>query len=91
VTLVIETGGKFSESEINAANYVKNLGENTSNVKQILSRMASKNSQTTGIVLDLSQTTVNAVDLGNALARVRGIVSAGGKIPNINDIIIMPK
>lgn len=52
--------------------------------------MASKNAQTTGIVLDLSQTTVTAAELSNALARVQGAISAGGGTVNITDIIIIP-
>jgi len=52
--------------------------------------MAGKNSQTTGIVLDLSKTTVTPEQLGNALQRVRGIVESGGKTPNITDIVILP-
>ena len=48
--------------------------------------MAKKNSQTTGIVLDLSKTEVTSSQLGNALQRVQG---TGAK--NIKDIVIMPK
>ncbi|MNI56628.1 hypothetical protein D3C87_1015560 [compost metagenome] len=121
-SLVIEEGGRFTASEISAAKYMQQQGNNvilrnpvgtragggtsdllvngvnydvytptTSNVSRIISAMASKNSQTTGIVLDLSKTSVTAEQLGNALARVRGSISAGGKIPNISDIVILPK
>ena len=119
-SLIIEEGGQFSATEIKAAEYMKNLGNNvklrmpqgtragggtsdllvngvnydvytptTNNVNRIIGSMAGKNSQTTGIVLDLSQTTVTAEQLGNALARVKGIIEAGGKTCNINDIIII--
>ncbi|WP_379138279.1 RHS repeat-associated core domain-containing protein [Paenibacillus sp. sgz500958] len=121
-SLVIETGGNFSASEISAAKYMQQLGNKvvlrnpvgtragggtsdllvngmnydvytptTNNVSRIISAMASKNSQTTGIVLDLSQTSVTAEQLGNALARVRGSISAAGKTPNITDIVIFSK
>lgn len=64
----------------------------TSNsVNAIISGMAKKNSQTTGIVLDLSKSTVEASQLGNALQRVQGSIKAGGKSVNIKDIVIMPK
>ncbi|MMZ62063.1 hypothetical protein D1872_242490 [compost metagenome] len=112
---------KFSDSELRAANYMYEQGNQvvlrhpvgtradggtsdllvngvrydvytptTSNLNRIISSMAGKNSQTTGIVLDLSQTPVTTEQLGNALQRVRGIVEAGGKTPNITDIVIMP-
>ncbi len=121
-SLIIEEGGQFSASEIRAAEYMKNLGNDvklrmpqgtragggtsdllvngvnydvyiptTNNVNRIISSMAGKNSQTAGIVLDLSETTVTAEQLGNALARVRGIVEKGGKVPNITDIKIIGK
>jgi hypothetical protein len=121
-SLVIEKGGSFSASEINAATYMQQQGNNvvlrnpvgtragggtsdllvngvnydvytptTNSVNGIISAMARKNSQTTGIVLDLSQTTVTAEQLGNALARVRGSITAGEKTPNITDIVVLPK
>ena len=58
----------------------------TSNVGRVISAIAKKNSQTQGIVLDLSQTSINAKQLENILQRVQG---AGAK--NIKDIVIMPK
>jgi RHS repeat-associated protein len=84
-----EEGGT-SDLLVNGVKYDVYTPE-TNSVKQIISRMAQKNSQTSGIVLDLSKTTVTSEDLGNVLARVRGIVSAGEKTPNITDIVIMPK
>jgi RHS repeat-associated protein len=115
--LTIEPTGKFSESEIRAANYMKGLGNDvllrspigtraegqtsdllvngvnydvftpeSTNPNRIISAMAKKNSQTTGIVLDLSKTSVTAEQLGNILKRVQG---TGAK--NIKDIVVMPK
>ncbi|GAA3954571.1 hypothetical protein GO495_31455 [Chitinophaga oryziterrae] len=116
-TLRIEEGGQFSESEINAAKYMKGLGYDvllrspkgtraqggtsdlvvdgtnydvftpkSDKVNNIITNMRKKNSQTTGIVLDLSQTTVTAEDLGgNVLQRVRSTAK------NIKDIVILPK
>ena len=120
-SLVIETGGKFSASEIRAAEYMKSLGNNvtlrmpqgtrasggtsdllvngvkydvytptTSNPDRIIGAIADKNSQATGIVLDLSQTSVTVQDLGNILSRVKGSVEAGGKTLNITDIVVLP-
>lgn len=40
----------------------------------IIRALTKKNTQTTGVVLDLSETTVTADDLGNILARVRGAI-----------------
>jgi len=58
----------------------------TGNAGRIISAMAKKNSQTVGIVLDLSKTNVTAGQLGNALGRVNG--SGATKI---KDIVIMGK
>jgi RHS repeat-associated protein len=55
----------------------------TNNVSSIISSMAKKNSQTTGIVLDLAKTNVSAEQLGNALARVKGSIESQGKVCNI--------
>ncbi|QQT26618.1 hypothetical protein [Sphingobacterium spiritivorum] len=116
-SLVIEAGGKFSQSEINAANYLKDQGyrvflrrpvgtrtggktsdlvvnginydvytPQTSNVNRIISAVASKNSQTTGVVIDLSNTSVVPSQLNNILNRVQGTGAT-----NIKNIIIMPK
>jgi hypothetical protein len=54
----------------------------------MISAVAGKNSQTTDIVLDLSETTVAAKELGDILARVEGSIKAGGGICNIKDIMI---
>lgn len=118
-SLTVIEGGTYSESEMNAANYMKNFGNNvtlrpptgqgrtsdllvngikydvytpeTNNVSQIISKMAKKNSQANGIMLDLSKTNVTPDQLSNALARVKGAVESQGKVCNINDIVIMPK
>jgi hypothetical protein len=57
----------------------------TTNVDRIVSAVASKGGQVTGggVVIDLSQTTLTATDLGNILARVQGVTS------QISDIIIL--
>jgi filamentous hemagglutinin len=54
----------------------------TGNPNRIVSAIRSKNSQASGIILDLSESSVNLHDLGNLLDRVRG---AGAT--NITDII----
>jgi len=58
----------------------------TNNASRIISAIAKKNSQTTGVVLDLSQTTVTAKQLGNVLGRVQGSGAS-----NIKSVVIMPK
>ena len=120
--LTVVNGGNYSVSEINAATYVAQLGNNvvlrppigtrggggtsdllvngiaydvytptTSNPSSIISSIAKKNSQASGIVLDLSQTTVSESDLGDILARVKGAIEKNGGTCNIKDIIVMPK
>ena len=110
-TLVIESGGKFSASEIRAAEYLKDLGNDvtlripqgtrtggktsdllvngvnydvytpiTSKPYNIISAIASKNSQTTGVILDLSKTSVTPNQLGNILNRVNGTGATNIKI-----------
>ena len=114
--------GDYSTSEINAAQYVADLGNEvvlrppvgtraggqtsdllvngvnydvytptTNNPFAIIRAITKKNTQTTGVVLDLSHTTVTADDLGNILPRVKGAIETNGGVCNINDIIIMPK
>jgi hypothetical protein len=56
----------------------------TSNANRIISELAKKNRQASGVVLDLSRTSVTDAELGNVLARVRG---AGAT--NIQDVIII--
>src|SRR5690606_9413014 len=58
----------------------------TNNASRIISAIAKKNSQTTGVVLDLSQTSVTAKQLGNVLGRVQGTGAS-----NIKSVVIMPK
>ncbi len=113
--MVIEESGVFSESEINAAKYLQNLGKDvklrmpsgtraeggtsdllvndvrydvytptTSNADRIVSAIAKKNNQATGVVVDLSKTSVKAADLGNVVQRVQNAGAA-----NIKDIIII--
>ena len=81
--------GGTSDLLVNGINYDVYTPK-TSNVSRIVGGIAGKNSQTTGVVLDLSQTTVTADDLTNVLQRVQGSVKAGGKEVNITDIVIMP-
>ena len=114
-SLIIEQGGKFSESEKRAAQYMSNLGNNvtlrvpkgtradgctsdllvnginydvytpiTTNPDRIISAIAAKKDQATGIILDLSQTSVTIEQLGNIKARL-----LGKGINNITDIIIL--
>lgn len=82
--------GGTSDLLVNGINYDVYTPK-TSNISRIIGGIASKNSQTTGVVLDLSQTTVTADDLANVLQRVQGSIKAGGKQVNITDIVIMPK
>lgn len=120
--LTIIEGGEYSGSELNAAEYMANQGNEvilrpptgtraegntsdllvngvnydvytpkTNNPDNIIKAIAKKNNQTTGIVLDLSNTKVTADELGDILARVKGCIEKGGKSCNINDIIILPK
>jgi filamentous hemagglutinin len=56
----------------------------TSNPNRIISAIANKNQQASGIVLDLSRTSVTEEQLGNILKRVQG---AGAT--NIQDVIIV--
>jgi len=56
----------------------------TSNPDRIISAIAKKNDQTTGIVLDLSNSSVNPDQLGNILARVNGAGAA-----NITNVVIL--
>lgn len=114
-SLIIEQGGKFSESEKRAAQYMSNLGNNvtlrvpkgtradgctsdllvnginydvytpiTKNPSRIISAIAAKKDQATGIILDLSQTSVTIEQLGNIKARL-----LGKGVTNITDIIVL--
>jgi len=58
----------------------------SSNPNRIIGEIARKGSQVQGggVVLDLSQTTVTAAELGDVLRRVQGITS------QISDVIILP-
>ncbi|MED2253552.1 hypothetical protein [Brevibacillus parabrevis] len=76
-------GGGTSDLVVNGVNYDV-YTPTTANVSRIISAIAKKNSQTSGVVLDLSQTTVTAEQLGDVLARVRGTGAT-----NIIDIVIM--
>jgi len=60
------------------------LGAKTCAKGGIISSIAKKNTQASGIVLDLSNTSVTKEQLGNVLKRVQG---AGAK--NIKDIKII--
>jgi len=76
-------GGNTSDLLVNGVNYDV-YTPTTNKASNIIGAMAKKNSQTTGIVLDLSNTAVTESELGDALKRVRG---AGGT--NIKDIKIL--
>ncbi|OLA93393.1 MAG: hypothetical protein BHW64_06880 [Candidatus Melainabacteria bacterium LEY3_CP_29_8] len=120
--LTIIDGENYSISEMNAAQYMADLGNDvvlrppvgtraggqtsdllvnginydvytptTSNPSAIIRAITKKNIQTTGVVLDLSSTTVTVDDLGNILGRVRGAIEKNGGICNINDIVVIPK
>ncbi|HJT72358.1 MAG TPA: RHS repeat-associated core domain-containing protein, partial [Chitinophaga sp.] len=78
-------GGNTSDLLVNGVNYDVYTPEST-NPNRIVSQISKKNTQTVGIVLDLSETTVTQDQLGNILRRVQG---AGAT--NIKDIVIMPK
>ncbi len=82
--------GDTSDLLVNGINYDV-YTPTTPSISRIISAMAKKNTQTTGIVLDLSLISVTTDSLGNALARVQGSIEAGGPVPNITDIVIMPK
>ncbi|WP_425273328.1 hypothetical protein [Pseudomonas petroselini] len=58
----------------------------TGNADRIISAIAKKNTQTEGVVLDLSKSSVTREQLGDVLSRVNG---SGAK--NINDIVIIGK
>ena len=83
-------GGQTSDLLVNGINYDV-YTPTTSNPSAIIRAITKKNTQTTGVVLDLSSTTVTVDDLGNILGRVRGAIEKNGGICNINDIVVMPK
>lgn len=83
-------GGQTSDLLVNGVNYDV-YTPTTNNPSAIIRAITKKNTQTTGVVLDLSHTTVTADDLGNILPRVKGAIETNGGVCNINDIIIMPK
>ena len=120
--LTIIDGGEYSASEIDAAHYMADLGNDvvlrppvgtrangqtsdllvnginydvytpiTTNPSSIIRAITKKNTQTVGVVLDLSKTTVTVDDLGNILARVKGAIEKTGGTCNIKDIVVMPK
>ena len=76
-------GGQTSDLLVNGVPYDV-YTPTTKNASRIISAIAKKNSQTTGIVLDLSETTVTQRELGNILERVQ---RAGAT--NIKDIQII--
>ena len=83
-------GGATSDLLVNGINYDV-YTPITTNPDAIIRAITKKNTQATGIVLDLSQTTVKEEELGNILARVRGAIEKSGGICNINDVVLMPK
>lgn len=58
----------------------------TGNAGRIISAIAKKNTQTEGVALDLSKSSVTREQLGDVLRRVNG---SGAK--NINDVVIIGK
>jgi hypothetical protein len=58
----------------------------TKNHDRIITAIADKKMQTVGIVLDLSQTTITAAELGNVMARL-----AGKGVTSIKEVIILGK
>ena len=63
----------------------------TNNPSAIIRAITKKNTQTTGVVLDLSETTVTIDDLGDILARVKGAIEKNGGVCNIDDVVVIPK
>lgn len=82
--------GKTSDLLVNGVNYDVYTPK-TSNPSAIIRAITKKNTQTVGVVLDLSETTVIVDDLGNILARVKGAIENKGGVCNIKDVIVMPK
>jgi hypothetical protein len=75
--------GRTSDLLVNGVRYDV-YTPTTGNPSRIISAIAKKNSQASGIVLDLSNTSVSIADLGNILYRVN---KAGAT--NIIDIVII--
>lgn len=63
----------------------------TSNASAIIRAITKKNTQATGIVLDLSETSVTAEALGNIVARIKGAIEANGGTCKITDVVVIPK
>lgn len=59
---------------------------NTNNPDRIISHIAAKKDQASGIVLDLSKTNVTQEQLGNILERLKG-----KGVTTITDVKVMPK
>lgn len=83
-------GGQTSDLLVNGINYDV-YTPITSNPSAIIRAITKKNTQTSGVVLDLSNTSVTEEDLGNILARVKGAIEKNGGVCNINDIVVMRK
>ncbi|TJZ62342.1 hypothetical protein FAZ15_05645 [Sphingobacterium olei] len=78
-------GGQTSDLVVNGVNYDVYTPV-TNSVNAIVSAVARKNSQTVGVIIDLSKTNVTGTQLNNILQRVQG---AGAT--NIKNIITIPK
>jgi filamentous hemagglutinin len=120
LTIRLDGGEPFSQSELRAAAYLSKQGRSvllrsphgtraeggtsdlivdgrrfdvitpeTGNVNRIIGAIARKNSQASGIIVDLSLTTVTPGELANVLARVQGVIRAGGGVVNIQEIVVM--
>ena len=83
-------GGGTSDLLVNGISYDV-YTPTTDNPSAIIRAITKKNTQTIGIVLDLSNTTVTVDDLGNILSRVTGAIEKNGATCNINNIVVMPK
>jgi len=80
--------GKTSDLVVNGKTY-DIYTPKTNDVGSIVSTILRKNSQTTGIVLNLSRTSVTRSDLGNLMYRVIRAAEVQGVTLNIDDVIVM--
>jgi filamentous hemagglutinin len=78
-------GGETSDLLVDSVRYDV-YTPTTGNANRIISAIAKKNTQTEGVVLDLSNSSVTREQLGNVLGRING---AGAT--NISDIVIIGK
>ena len=79
--------GRTSDLMVNGKSYDIYTPQ-TNSVRSIMNAILKKNDQATGIVLNLSNTTVTRGDLVNLMVRMLRAQQAVGKTLNIDDIII---